>query len=88
MERIDAADNSVVRRMKRYVTATLAVIAIHLVLEMLWPPYFDFVVDCGGLFVHSNDIADIPRNALLGNVMIGGLAAAVINGVVALYANT
>lgn len=66
--------------MKIHVIATVAVVAAHVALAVLWPTYFRLLVDCGGMFSHANDIADAPRLGLIGAVIVGLGWIAVANG--------
>lgn len=65
--------------MKRYVITTAVVVVAHVV-AVLWPPYFRLLVDCGAMVSRGNDIADVPRQGLIGAVIIGLVWIVVVNG--------
>ena len=69
--------------MKSYFVATAIVLAAHVAVGLLWPPYFHLWVGCGAMLSHGNDIADMPRQGLLGGAMTGSAWLAVAIGAVA-----
>jgi hypothetical protein len=73
--------------MKPYVLTTALVIATHVALELLWSPYRDLSISCGAMVSHGNDIADLPRQWLLGSV-ITGVVWIVVVGYVAFVRRT
>ncbi len=70
--------------MKSYLVATLVALAAHVALEVLWSPYLNLLADFGARISHGNDVADIPKQLLLGNLVVGALVIAVVNGTVVL----
>jgi hypothetical protein len=69
--------------MRSYFVASAIVLASHLALGFLWTAYFGLWVDCGAILSHGNDLADIPRQALVGSLIIGIFWLAIANGLVA-----
>jgi hypothetical protein len=69
--------------MRTYFIATAIVLASHLALGFLWADYFRLWVDCGAILSHGNDLADMPRQALVGGLVTGFFLLAVANGLVA-----
>ena len=45
-------------------------------------PYFGLLINSGATISYGNDVADIPRLWLVGNVIIGVLWIVLANGVV------
>ena len=52
-------------------------------LSFILSPYVDLVVQCGAFVSGGDDVADIPRQWLLGSVIIGTLWILLANGFVA-----
>ena len=66
-----------------YFIATAIVLASHVALAFLWTPYLQLLLACGAMVSHGNDIADLPRQGLLGHVIVGMFWIVLVNGYVA-----
>ncbi|HEV3141701.1 MAG TPA: hypothetical protein VGY57_14350 [Vicinamibacterales bacterium] len=71
--------------MKDYVAAPVLAVLLHGALAFAIRPYQSLIIDVGAMFVHSNDIEDLPILMLAG-VSVVGLAwiAAALAAVAAL----
>ena len=65
--------------MKDYIAAPALALLLHLALAFAIAPYGRAMTDVGGLIVHGNDIADIPKLFAAGMAVIAPawIAAAV-----------
>ncbi len=63
--------------MRRTVIAAGALLGLHTLAVVLSFAYRQLVFSAGGFFTHATDIADIPRVALVGFIVLGiGVAVA------------
>jgi hypothetical protein len=66
-----------------YFLAPALAVLLHLALAFAIRPYGSLMVDVGGIFVHGNDIADIPNLLFAGVAIVGVAWIAVAVGIVA-----
>ena len=57
--------------MKSYVIATAVAVTAHAALALVWSLYFHLLGNVGAMVSFGNDIADVPRQLLLGTVIVG-----------------
>jgi TRAP-type C4-dicarboxylate transport system permease small subunit len=63
--------------MRRMIDAAAVALTLHTLAFFFWFSYRQVVIDAGGLFTHANNIADLPRLALIGYIFLGIVAAAI-----------
>jgi len=63
--------------MRRYLTVTIIVLALHLAAALLLRIYRTFLVAIGGVLIHATDIADIPDQLFAGAALVGALLVVV-----------